>query len=85
MTSPTSGDPGKYATHRADESVACTARIRTGRAEIFRDNSFRVDAFALPHGSSLRRVLGEHGWRPTGGRAAGGGWGAIVVEPIRRG
>jgi hypothetical protein len=85
MTRPTSGDPGKYTTHRADGSAPCTARIRTGRAEIFRDNSVRVDAFALPQGSSLRRVLGEHGWRPTGGRAATDGWGAIVVEPIRQG
>jgi hypothetical protein len=26
----------------------------------------RVDAFAIPHGSSLRHALGHHGWRPTG-------------------
>jgi hypothetical protein len=85
MTSPPSGNPGRYATHREDGSAPCTARIRTGRAEIFSDDSVQVDGFALPHGSSLRRVLGEHGWRPTGGRAAAGGWGAIAVEPIRRG
>jgi hypothetical protein len=44
----------------------------------------RVDAFAIPHGSSLRQALGHHGWRPTGPQVPGCGWGAILAEPIRR-
>jgi len=44
----------------------------------------RVDAFAIPHGSSLRHVLGHRGWRPTGPQVPGCGWGAILVEPIGR-
>jgi hypothetical protein len=60
------------------------AHIRTGRAEVFRDDSTRVDDFAIPHGSNLRRVLVEHGWRPTGAGVNGGAWGAIIVEPVVR-
>jgi hypothetical protein len=44
----------------------------------------RVDAFAIPHGSSLRHALGHHGWRATGSQVPGCGWGAILVKPIRR-
>jgi len=44
----------------------------------------RVDAFAIPHGPSLRHALGHHGWRPTTPQVSGCGWGAILVEPIRR-
>jgi hypothetical protein len=58
------------------------AQIRSGRVEVYRDDSTRVDAFDVPIGVSLRRVLSEHGWRPTGQRVAGGGWGALLVEPI---
>jgi len=58
------------------------AQVRPGRVEVYRDDSARVDAFDVPLGKSLRRVLVEHGWRPTGRRAAGGGWAAIIVEPI---
>ncbi len=60
------------------------AHIRTGRAEVFRDDSTRVDDFAIPPGSSLRHVLIEHGWRPEGAGVNGGGWGAIIVEPVGR-
>jgi hypothetical protein len=60
------------------------AQIRAGRVEIYRDDSTRVDAFDAPQESCLRGVLADHGWRPTGRRAAGGGWGAILVEPVRR-
>lgn len=60
------------------------AQIRAGRVEIYRDDSTRVDAFDAPQGSCLRGLLADHGWRPTGRRATGGGWGAILVEPLRR-
>jgi hypothetical protein len=60
------------------------AQVRAGRVEIYRDDSIMVDAFDIPPGAILRRVLVEHGWRPTGHRVAGGGWGAILVEPIQR-
>lgn len=58
------------------------AQVRPGRVEIYRNDSTRIDAFDVPPGRSLREVLVEHGWRPTGHRAAGSGWGAIVVESI---
>lgn len=58
------------------------AQVRPGRVEIYRDDSARVDVFDVPLGRSLRGLLVENGWRPTGHRAAGGGWAAIVVEPI---
>jgi hypothetical protein len=58
------------------------AQVRPGRVEIYRDDSARVDAFDVPPGRSLRSVLVEHGWQPTGRRATGGGWAAILVEPI---
>lgn len=60
------------------------AQIRSGRVEVYRDDSTRVDAFDAPQESCLRSVLASHGWRPTGRQADGGGWGAIVVEPIQR-
>jgi len=56
------------------------AQIRTGRVEIYRDDSVRVDAFDVSLGRSLRQTLVEHGWRPTGERVSGGGWAAILVE-----
>ncbi|MGH3455241.1 MAG: hypothetical protein ACRDPQ_11005 [Nocardioidaceae bacterium] len=86
MTRTTSGDPGRYLHHRTvgDASPPYLARVRTDQAEVFRDDSVRVDAFVIPHGSSLRQALGDHGWRPTGHRVPGRGWGAILVEPIRR-
>jgi hypothetical protein len=59
------------------------AQIRAGRVEVYRDDSTRVDAFDVSETESLRKVLADHGWRPTGQRVAGGGWGAILVEPIR--
>jgi hypothetical protein len=60
------------------------AQIKAGRVEVYRDDSTRVDAFDAPQGSSLRSLLAFHGWRPTGRRATGGGWGAILVEPVKR-
>jgi hypothetical protein len=57
------------------------AQIRPGRVEIIRDDSVRVDAFVESPGQSLRRPLAEHGWRPTGQPASGGGWAVIIVEP----
>jgi len=60
------------------------AQVRAGRIEVYRDDSARTDAFELPPGSNLRRVLLEHGWRPTGHGVTGGGWGAILVEHARR-
>jgi hypothetical protein len=35
-----------------------------------------------PDGTSLRSALREAGWRPTGRRAPGGGWGSIYVERL---
>jgi hypothetical protein len=64
--------------------VLYLAQIRAGRVEVYRDDSMRVDAFDVPTGGILRKVLADNGWRPTGQRVAGGGWGAILVEPIRR-
>ncbi|HYJ66729.1 MAG TPA: hypothetical protein VEX15_03625 [Nocardioidaceae bacterium] len=58
------------------------AQVRPGRVEIYRDDSARVDAFDLPPERNLRGALDDHGWQPTGQRAAGGGWAAILVEPI---
>jgi hypothetical protein len=58
------------------------AQIRPGRVEIYRDDSLRVDAFDVPFGGLLRPVLLEHGWRPTGRRVTGRGWGVILVEPV---
>jgi hypothetical protein len=85
MTRTTSGDPDRYAHHRAvGEASLYLVQVRTDRAEVFRGDSTRVDAFGIPHGSSLRQALGDHGWRPTGRRVPGRGWGAILVEPIRR-
>jgi hypothetical protein len=85
MTKTTSGDPGRYAHHRAvGDASLYLVQVRTNRAEVFRGDSTRVDAFAIRHGSSLRQALGDHGWRPTGHRVPGRGWGAILVEPIRR-
>jgi hypothetical protein len=85
MTRTTSGDPGRYANHRAvGDASPYLARVRTDQAEVFRGDSIRVDAFAIPHGSNLRQAFGDHGWRPIGHRVSGRGWGAILVEPIRR-
>jgi hypothetical protein len=70
--------------HAVGAASRYLAQVRTDQAEVFRDDSIRVDAFAIPHGSSLRRVFVQHGWRPTGRRVAGRGWGAILVEPIHR-
>lgn len=58
------------------------AQIRPGRVEIYRDDSTRVDAFDVPLGVMLRPELAKHGWRPTGRRVSGRGWGVILVEPI---
>ena len=60
------------------------AHIRTGSAEVFRDDNTRVDRFAIPHGSNLRRVLVEHGWRPAGHGVRDGAWDSITVEPLPR-
>jgi hypothetical protein len=85
MTRTMSGDPGRHVHHRGvGEASLYLARVRTDQAEVFRGDSIRVDAFAIPHGSSLRQALGDHGWLPTGHRFPGRGWGAILVEPIRR-
>ena len=78
MTRTASGEPDRYVSGRAVSEVA------TDHAEVFRGGSVRVDAFGIPHGSSLRQALGRHGWRPTGHRAPGRGWDVILVEPIRR-
>lgn len=61
------------------------AQVQDGRIEVYRDDSARTDSFDLPPGSNLRRVLLEHGWRPTGHSVGGRGRGAILVEHIRRG
>jgi len=84
MTRTTNGERRRYGPHQVARSSLYLAQVRTGRTEVFRDDSIRVDAFAIPQGSNLRQVLVEHGWRPTGSRMTGGGWGAILVEPIRR-
>jgi hypothetical protein len=85
MTRTANGDPDRYASDRAvSEASLYLAEVGTDRAEVFRGDSLRVDAFGIPHGSSLRQALGRHGWRPTGRRAPGRGWDAILVEPIRR-
>jgi hypothetical protein len=79
MTGPTTAERRGYG-----PSALYLAHIQTGRAEVFRNDSTRVDDFAIPHGSNLRRVLVEHGWRPAGVGVRGGGWGAIIVEPVGR-
>jgi len=59
------------------------ARIRhDGIIRIHRnDQPEPVAAVTLPAGgTSLRRALRQAGWRPTGRRAPGGGWGSIYVE-----
>lgn len=77
MTGTTTGERQGYGPY-----ALYMAHIRTGRAEVFRDDSTRVDYFEIPHGSNLRRVLVEHGWRPAGAGVNGGAWGAIIVEPL---
>ncbi|HYJ68524.1 MAG TPA: hypothetical protein VEX15_12790 [Nocardioidaceae bacterium] len=79
MTSTTSGERGRFGL-----PSLYLAHIQTGRADVFRNDNTRVDGFAIPHGSNLRRVLVEHGWRPAGRGAGDGAWGAIVVEPLPR-
>jgi hypothetical protein len=85
MAGTTSGEPGRSAPHRGvGDASLYLLQVRTDRAEVFRDDNIRVDAFGIPPGSSLRQALGNHGWRPTGRRVPDRGWGAILVEPIRR-
>lgn len=79
MTMTTSGRQGGFGS-----SSLYLAHIRTGRAEVFRDDKTRVDGFAIPRGSNLRQVLVEHGWRPAGRGVDGGAWDAIMVEPLPR-
>jgi hypothetical protein len=78
MTTTTNGGHG-----RSGSSSLYLAHIRTGRAEVFRDDT-RVDRFAIPRGSNLRRVLVEHGWRPAGRGVGDGEWDSIMVEPLPR-
>lgn len=85
MTRTASGEPDRYVSGRAVSEVSTyLAEVATDHAEVFRGGSVRVDAFGIPHGSSLRQALGRHDWRPTGHRAPGRGWDVILVEPIRR-
>ncbi|HYJ68527.1 MAG TPA: hypothetical protein VEX15_12805 [Nocardioidaceae bacterium] len=79
MTGTTTGTRGRYG-----PGSLYLAHIRTGRAEVFRNDSTCVDGFEIPYGSNLRRVLVEHGWRPAGHGVSGGAWGAIMVEPLTR-
>ena len=79
MTGTTTGERRRYGPFSL-----YLAHIRSGRADIFRNDSTYVDGFEIPHGSNLRRVLVDHGWRPTGSGVSGGAWGAIMVEPDRR-
>jgi hypothetical protein len=79
MTRTTSGGTGRYGS-----SPLYLAHIRTGRADVFRHDNTRVDGFEIPHGSNLRRVLVEHGWRPAGRGLSNGSWDAIMVEPLPR-
>jgi hypothetical protein len=79
MSRTTSGGQGS-----TRSSSLYLARIRTGRADVFRSDNRRVDRFAIPHGSNLRRVLVEHGWRPAGREVGVGVWDAIMVEPLPR-
>ena len=61
------------------------ARVRhDGTIRIHRnDQPEYVAAVTLPSdGTSLRSALREAGWRPTGRRAPGGGWGSIYVERL---
>jgi hypothetical protein len=58
------------------------AQVQRGSVEVYRDDGVRVDAFEVARGRSLRRGLVQHGWQPTSQPAAGGGWAAILVEPI---
>jgi hypothetical protein len=79
MNGPTTRERGRYGPYSL-----YLAHIRSGRAEVFRDDSTRVDGFPIPQGSSLRRVLVEHGWRPAGRGVSGAAWGAVIVEPVGR-
>jgi hypothetical protein len=79
MTTTTSGRQRGFGS-----SSLYLAHIRTGGAEVFRDDNTRVDRFAIPLGSNLRRVLVEHGWRPAGRGVRDGVWDAIMVEPLPR-
>jgi len=79
MTGTTTGERRRYGPYSL-----YLAHIRTGRAEVFRNDNTCVDGFEIPQGSNLRRVLVEHGWRPAGRGVSGGAWGAIMVEPLRR-
>lgn len=61
------------------------ARVRrNGSIRIHRnDQTDYVAAVAMPpDGTSLRVALRQAGWRPTGRRAPGGGWGSIYVERL---
>jgi hypothetical protein len=62
------------------------ARVRhDGSIRIYRDDQPEPVSrpFTLsPDGSSLRGALREAGWRPTGWRAPGGGWGSIYVARL---
>ncbi len=79
MTMTTSGRQGGFGS-----STVYLAHIQTGRAEVFRDDNTRVDGFAIPRGSNLRRVLVEHGWRPAGSGVGDGVWDSIMVERLPR-
>lgn len=65
--------------------MAYVARVhRDGTIRIYCDDQDRPVAVVTmpPGGVSLRTVLAEAGWQPTGRRAPSGGWGSIYVEPI---
>lgn len=78
--------PSSVSLERADlmagPTAAYLAQIQPSRVEVYRDDSTRVDAFDVPPGVGLRLELANHGWRPTGRRVSGRGWGVILVEPI---
>jgi hypothetical protein len=68
----------------SDRGSLYLAQVRRGWVEVYRDDSVRVDAFDVPFGVNPRRELVQHGWRPTGHPAVGGGgWAAILVEPAQ--
>jgi hypothetical protein len=65
--------------------MAYVARVHHDETiRIYRDDEDRPVAVVMmsPGGVSLRTVLAEAGWRPTGRRARSGGWGAIYAERI---
>ncbi|HYJ70778.1 MAG TPA: hypothetical protein VEX15_24240 [Nocardioidaceae bacterium] len=61
------------------------ARVRhDGSIRIYRTDHLEYVAAATlpPGGTSLRGALRQAGWRATGRRAPGGGWGSIYVERL---